>query len=106
MTSAQIAATRRLVGLTADQLGQVLGINPRTIRGWESGKYSPADGAVRALQEVRAAHDLDFRSCLEVAERGETVSFPADDDDRPNGWWLAIAARLLDRHPDAMIEWA
>ncbi len=106
MTPEQISATRRLVGLTADQLGNKLSINPRTVRGWESGKYSPGPGAVQAIQDVRAAHDDDFQSCLEVAKRGEIISFPEGDGDRPNSWWLAIASRVIDRYPSATFQWA
>ena len=105
MTPEQISATRRLVGLTADQLGAKLSINPRTIRGWESGKYSPGPGATEALHDVRDAHDLDFQSCFEVAKGGDSVSFPEGDGDRPNGWWLAIAARVIDRYPSATFHW-
>lgn len=105
MTPEQISATRRLVGLTADQLGAKLSINPRTIRGWESGKYSPGPGATEALHDVRAAHDLDFQSCLEVAQRGDSVSLPGGDEDLPASWWLAIAARIIDRIPDAHMDW-
>lgn len=102
MTSAQIAAIRRLVGLTADQLGEELGINPRTIRGWEAGKYAPSPSAMAALLALRAEHDAELDALIASAAQGvaEVPSRP-----RERSWYLALAARLIDRLPAAQIEW-
>ena len=102
MTSAQIAATRRLLGLTADQLGDELGINPRTIRGWEAGKYAPSSSAEAALLALRAEHDAELDVLIAEAAAG-TVEVPSGP--RARSWYLALAARLIDRLPAAQIEW-
>lgn len=102
MTPAQIAATRRLIGLTADQIGEELGINPRTIRAWETGKYSPSDSAVRALRALRSEHDTELDKMLTSAAQGP-IEVPTGPRER--SWYLALGARLLDRLPDAQIDW-
>ena len=102
MTPTQIAAIRRLLGLTADQLGEELGINPRTIRGWEAGKYSPSESAGQALLALRAEHDAELDDLIARAAQG-TVEIPSGPRER--GWYLALAARLIDRLPAVQIAW-
>lgn len=102
VTPAQIAATRRLIGLTAEQLGTQLGVNPRTIRGWEAGKYSPSETAAQALLALHAEHDAELTTMLAAAQNGP-IEIPTGPKDR--SWYLALAARLLDRQPEAQIDW-
>jgi len=106
MNQTEFSAIRRLVGLTAEQFGDKLSINPRTVRRWESGATIISDSAAALIQDLRATHDLDFESCLAIAGRGDIVTFPEGDGDRPNSWWLAVAARIIDRIPDARLAWA
>lgn len=102
MTPAEIAATRRLIGLTAEQLGTELAINPRTIRGWEAGKYSPSESAAQALRNLREEHDAELAAMLAAAAQGP-VEIPTGPKGR--SWYLALAARLVDRKPDARFDW-
>ena len=55
----EVAATRRLVGLTVEELATMLGVNPRTIRGWEGGSFRPSEGVWAAVQDIRAGHDRE-----------------------------------------------
>ena len=102
MSPAEVAATRRLIGLTAEQMGEELGINPRTIRSWEAGKYTPGQSATGAIFALRAEHDAETARLADGAVDGMIVSIP--DGPRAPGWYLALAARVIDRVPDAMIE--
>lgn len=102
MTAAQVAATRRLLGLTVDQLGDELAINPRTIRAWETGKYSPSETAVLALLALRAEHDAELAELMDKVAQGP-VALPSGPRER--GWYLALGARILDRLPAARIGW-
>ena len=103
MTPAMIAATRRLIGLTVDQLAEALRVNPRTVRGWESGRYSPSDGPVRDLLELRGEHDAETDALTDAAQSGDVV---LPDGPRPQGWYLALAARVLDRESGALVTWS
>ena len=101
---AEISATRRLIGITVDQLGDVLKINPRTIRGWESGKFTPSPNVVSDLDQLRARQDQDTQAALKTARAGKTVVL--DDGPMPAAWYLAVGARVLAEIPDARLEYA
>lgn len=103
MTPAQIAATRRLIGLTADQLAGELDVNPRTVRGWESGRFTPSEGPVGDLLALRGEHDTEAARMADAARVGGPVVLPAGP--RPPGWYLALGARVLDREPGAAVTW-
>lgn len=100
MSPAEVACTRALIGLTADQMGQALHVNPRTVRSWESGRDTPSESASSAIRALRAEHDTE----TERLAAGDAIIY-LPDGPRPAGWYRAIGARLLDRDPDVMIEW-
>ena len=100
MTAAEVACTRHLLGLTADQMGAALGVNPRTVRSWEAGRDKPSDTASAAVRNLRAEHDQEVER---LAASDAVIYLP--DGPRPAGWYKALGARVLDREPDAMIEW-
>lgn len=99
MTPLDFAATRRLIGLTIDELATRLSINPRTIRGYEAGEYAPTEGVLEVLRMLRSSHD----SALERLDPSKPIKLPRGP--RPRGWYIALSARVLDRHPDATIDW-
>lgn len=103
MTPAEVAATRRLIGLTAEQLGEHLAINPRTIRAWETGGYSPSEPAANTLRALRAEHDAELDELIANVGQG-AVTLPTGP--RARGWYLALAARLIDRDPAAQLRWS
>lgn len=106
MTSAEATAVRHLIGLTFEQLGDALGINPRSIRRWESGSSAPGAGVASALRELRAEHDADTKRLAAEAFTSSVVLIPSETEARPAGWWKAVAARLIDRMPEARVAWA
>lgn len=104
MTPLEVSAIRRMVGLTVDQFADRLDVNPRTVRGWESGKYSPSESAAQAILSVRREHDKQTdRLMLGAAETDAPVYLGGPE--HPRGWWIALAARVLDANPDARVEW-
>ncbi|MGP5523243.1 hypothetical protein ACTXM3_08080 [Glutamicibacter arilaitensis] len=106
MTSAEATATRHLIGLTFEQVGEALDINPRSVRRWESGASLPGAGAAGALRALRAEHDKDTkRLCAKAAKASPLLIPTGKGDTRPAGWWKAVAARVLDRSPGTVIEW-
>lgn len=78
MTS--IRAIREGLGLTGDELASILGVEPRTVRRWESADRTPSSGV---WAEVEA---LEAEAARQVA--GDPVP-----DHRPDGWRRAIAFR-------------
>ena len=112
MTGAEMAVRRHLIGLTPDELADVLDVNPRTVRSWESGRdLIPA----RILDEMVAlVRELDGVVALMVAsdcpvgivrDRGTDARPRGWTDARPRGWYVAAAARALSVEPDLEVMW-
>ena len=103
-TPATIATARRVLGLTPDELGDLLHVSSRTVRHWESGKHVPPAGAIDDYRKLLAAHDVDVREVLGAVENGGRFVLPTDSI-FPDGWWLAAAARVLPSFPDMVVDW-
>lgn len=103
ISPAEFAATRHLIGLTQNDLATILNVNPRTVRGWESGKYAPRLEIINELELLRREHDETVRILTLAAAEGDVIGLPRAP--KPPGWYLAIGARLLDQVPDAQLEW-
>ncbi|MFF2088527.1 helix-turn-helix domain-containing protein [Nocardia sp. NPDC058176] len=102
MRPAEIAATRHLMGLSQAELAAALEVNRHAVKDWESGRFQPRSGVVRDLLTLRAEHDAELATLVEQTSENE-VEVP--DGPRPRGWYLALAARLMDRVPSARIDW-
>ena len=103
LTAAVIAATRHLVGLSQAEFAPLVGVGRDSIKGWEAGKASPRAQAVSAILSLREQHDREVEAARAFATDGLPVSLGGD---MPRGWYVAVAARLLDTHPDAALSWA
>lgn len=103
-TPATIATARRVLGLTPDELGDLLYVSARTIRHWESGKYVPPAGALVDYRRLLNTHDMAAREVRADVAAGEPFVLPSNSI-YPDGWWLAAAARVLPDFPNAVIEW-
>ncbi|MDR6268937.1 MULTISPECIES: helix-turn-helix domain-containing protein [Bacillati] len=104
MSSAEVAATRKLIGLTLSELADELGVGISAVRDWERGRFSPREGLVRALLDLREVHDREVSRLLVAAVAGTPIHLPAGP--KPKGWYLALGARVIDRFPDAILDWA
>lgn len=104
-TPATIAAARRVIGATPDELAELLDVHPRTIRAMESGKFTASPGLLADYAALLDEHRQLAEALQCDAEAGHTVTLRRDGD-RPRGWHLAAAARVLSRHPDARFDWA
>jgi putative transcriptional regulator len=62
-----IAALRRFVGLTQEQLAQAMGISVHTLRNWEQGRRHP-EGPAIALLRIAARHPRIIRENLGKVE--------------------------------------
>jgi DNA-binding XRE family transcriptional regulator len=104
MTGAEIAATRHLIGLTQNEFADELSVSRQAVTDWERGRFAAREGVCADIGELRRRHDREVARLAEGAGGGVIISLP--DGPRPRGWYLALGARLVDRVPDAMLDWA
>lgn len=103
MSAAEIAATRHLLGLSQADLAEQLGVGRSAVKDWEAGKFSARPGVVAELQALRARHDTEAARLARGAADGIPIQLPRAP--MPPGWYLALGARVIDRQPDAMLDW-
>ena len=103
MSPAEVAATRHLLGLSQSELCDLLGIARSTLHDWERGKWRPSAGLQADLLALRAGHDADTERLTDGAEDGMIITLAPGS--HPLGWYVGLAARVLDRVPGAMLEW-
>ncbi len=104
MTGAEIAATRHMLGLSQAELADALGVGRHAVKDWESGRFTARPGVAVDLVSLRGQHDTETDRLATGAADGVLIELPRGP--RPAGWYLALGARVLDRVPDAMLEWA
>ena len=106
MAPAEVAALRTAMGLSQDQLADMLSVNVRTVRSWESGRQAVSDGSGAALLGLveRQQQLVD-----QMLSDGSPIAIARDtppDATPPRGWHLAAAGRAMLTKPDLMVEWA
>ena len=105
MTPAEVAALRTAMGLSQDQLADMLSVNVRTVRSWESGRQAVSDGSGAALLGLVERHEQLVDQML---TDGSPVAIARDtppDATTPRGWHLAAAGRAMLAQPDLTVEW-
>lgn len=103
LTGAEFAARRHLLGLTLDQLAAVLGVNPRTVRAWESGRDLIPPRISLEFVVLIDEHTALVRQMLDA---DVPVCIPRDGAaPHPRGWHVAAAARAIAVEPDLIVEW-
>ena len=105
MTGAEFAAYRHLIGLTLDELAAALGVNPRTVRSWETERDLIPERIPAELAALAAEHG---RLADQMAGDGRPIGITRDKaapSARPRGWYVAAAARALVIEPDLEVEW-
>ena len=96
MTPAEVAALRTVLGLSQEQFAEMLNVNPRTARAWESGKFAPSAGVVEDMWIIKSRHDDIVRNMLSMGR----ASIPRNGNkDGPKSWWLAAFGRALANDP-------
>lgn len=102
MTGAEVAATRHLIGLTQAELAASLDVSRHSVKDWESGRFTARPGVVADIGKLRAEHDAET---TRLARDAETMTIQLPSGPKPQGWYRALGARVLDAVPDAMIDW-
>lgn len=103
MNGAKIAATRQLLGLSRAELAAFLEVSSETLRGWETEIRPPRPAALTTLAALRARHDAEAAQLGETALDGTIIALPTEP--MPEGWYVALSARVIDRDPAARIAW-
>ena len=104
-TAAELAATRKLIGLSAAELADELSVLRTTVHDWERGRFQPSEGLRRDIAALRARHDGALAAMIADHDgEGRIIALP--DAPMPRSWYLALGARLIDHRPDAMLDWA
>jgi len=115
MNGGELQTVREYLGLTHDALAGILGVNPRTLRSWESGRdripervreeveQIESDTAaavgelVAALGDMREPAVAVYRTDEELhAARPDTVHLTAR-------WWRHVVARAVTKVPGVVI---
>ncbi|WP_404285413.1 helix-turn-helix domain-containing protein [Glutamicibacter arilaitensis] len=105
MTAAEFTVIRRLIGLSAQDVAEHIGVQLRSAQRWERGERPINEGVESEMRALKAEHDLATQR-LQDAPQGEFVKIPTGDNERPRGWWLAAASRVLSSNPEARFDWA
>jgi transcriptional regulator with XRE-family HTH domain len=82
LSPAEVSAHRHAMGLSLDQMAAMLGVNPRTVRSWESGRDRLSASSAAALLDL-------------VGRHGELVGRMVADGVVASTWSIVQASRPL-----------
>lgn len=105
MSPAEVSALRHMMGLSMDAFARLLGVNPRTVRSWESGRDMLSESSTAAMWALARRHDDLVRRYLDA---GVEIGIERDmgaDASPPRGWYLAAAGRAMVAEPGLMVGW-
>lgn len=103
-SAAELAATRRLIGLSAIELATALAIKRGTVHEWERGRFTPSIGVREDIAALRERHDTALAEMIAYHDaEGGVIGLPRHP--MPPSWYLALGARLIDARPDAQLSW-
>ena len=98
MSVTELEVLMSLLGLTQDGLAECTGIAVRTVRRWKAGQQIISPAMAEKLRALRSEHDKQVEQLLDGDHTGEPVGIPGGD--YPRGWYVAVVARAVDRHPN------
>lgn len=106
MDGLAFAAVRWLLGLSAAELAEALGVNERTVRAWESGRDPIPYRLPRELDALKRAHDIHVQKLLDDGEAVLPYDKDAPEyDGFPRSWWIGVCARAYEQNPEIVLEW-
>lgn len=116
MSGAELQMMREYLGLTGNDLSQMLRVRADTVRAWETGRdpvpFRTRDEITAIANTTRATVD-ELVNQLKKNESTRTVDIYRRDhdfhtahpehDDMPARWWRHVAARVTEQLPDVTI---
>lgn len=117
MTAAELRVIREFLSLTGDVLAALLGVDPRTVRHWEAGKYRIPDSVritVEQLEEMTGRAVADTVNQLARLEEPGVIVYRTDADYQraqpattmPASWHRAVVARAALEVPGLAMDYA
>lgn len=118
MTGGELQTVREYLGLTGDALAAILGVNPRTVRAWESGRdpipervrgeveQIEVDTATAVGELVEALEDMRDPAVLVYRDDAALVAASPEMAHLTARWWRHVVARACEEVPGVVIDTA
>lgn len=106
MSALEFAAWRHLLGLTFEDCSRLLHVTLRTVQKWESGAEQIPYGVTKEIEELYTQHTGVVEHML--SQDGGALPRQKDAPEYrefPRGWYVAAAARAVDREKKLNLEW-
>lgn len=116
MTAAEFKVVREFLGLSVEWLASHLGVVGRTVRHWETGRYSIPDGvrlSIERLEETTAATVSAAIDQLMDVPDPAVITYRSDEEYHaahpeqpfPASWHRAVVARVAQEVPALVIDY-
>ena len=106
-SGAELRADLYALGLSVEELAQVLGVKPSRVKAWISGAIIriPEDVAPR-VEALLAEQETVITAMQEAIAKGLVVVLPRNSQGRAGRWLLAAAAKIRRENRDARFVWS
>lgn len=100
MHGAEFYLLRRLMGMSQDEMAATLQVRRDSVRDYETGKLVIPPGVEWEVRELADSHTAAVYAMQADVDNGLTIKVR-----RANRWQTGICMRVLDRNPDARVQW-
>lgn len=106
-SGAELRADLYALGLSVEELAQVLGVKPSRVKAWISGAIIriPEDVAPR-VEALLAEQETVITAMQEAIAKDLVVVLPRNSQGRAGRWLLAAAAKIRRKNRDARFVWS
>lgn len=106
-SGAELRADLYALGLSVEELAQILGVKPSRVKAWISGAIIriPEDVAPR-VEALLAEQETVITAMQEAIAMDLVVVLPRNSQGRAGRWLLAAAAKIRRENRDARIKWS
>lgn len=101
MGRGEFAAWVQLLGVSREEVADLLGVNVRSVVRWLGGAAAVTPGRADDVRRLVGEHD---RHVAEALTAGRVVLPVESAGGRPRSWWVGVAARALATHMGVSVE--